>query len=1118
MGFLVALGLCLLCLAPGIARAETIEFETGTVNTPFDGTSHISFPSLLGFRPYFTDVGGRAHSGTKVGDLGRCVQEAEANGEEPEGCLSFQARTTGLLTQTASSVTVFVGRIGAIPPEPEQAVLTAFDAEGNVVGHPPGVTGVGSAGPDPISETFNRNLTVESGAGDIAQFRVEARLGPTGAIKAGAEDLGVDDVSVNFTGGSADFVVSTTSQVVPVIQGEQVDVPVHVHRLNDSNGEIDLQVFGLPDGVSSSSPRLTDTQSNATITLSAEPSATDTHFVPTTASVVARPLSVTSGARSRSAPLSVRVGTNFELSSNGITEADNTKLQVEAPDCAPVDVPLKVSRDIAFNQQSVALGVRADEPSDTELPVGVNAEFLPEALVPSGGGLVNERTLRFRTDWSQTLHPALSLIVEGRADATSPQRSLQVNMTRAQPRAKIDTTAPGSGIGITPRFGREGSRVRINGTGFCPETKVVVGNDYAVVPATLVDADTIEFTVPRYATSGRIEIRPPHLPPYHTIDELHVDSARNSDAFQFGNYPFGHLSLQEFTKAFGTDDVFVAVNPCWPFGKCRVVTGILNPLAAIDWGWMNVALPGTEGHCFGMSVAIQRLMSDKESYRQFFVPSGGLFAHPVAFEIPGPDGPDGYLNSFLDAQHAKQYSDEFLSAEFRRNPGLPKQVQTLEQAFSNNQEPMVVMNPVSREGHGVLAYDMQRTTNGFDIYVYDTRTPFTPAEDNPQERLHRAEVDNSVIHVNEADGTWHLYDTATELRGQLNDGSLWVAPLSSVPDDPSLPSTGALASALASISASFVGDSSGQTSSSSPGAQLLPALNGSSGAGDGTWVTDAGHPLEVTVEGAKAGHYTQLYTAPGFIATATGVATAKGVRDVIEGNGDSLTVASGDARPLELSLAKQVGDKLAVSATLDTHASGHGHDSVGITDGGALTYAHDGAPSTTSFTLTAMRRNGGPATFISGPIAVRGGERLRIQSLDRDMRRVRVKVRGAHGKTRTLVLRSRSAAPGRLQLGAPKVSRRRLSLPLKLSHFHGPAMVGAVLRLTRRGRVVARTAISLTAHNGKQKIRWRLPRGVAGGRYQLKAQVRAVSSATRGSTVAGSVSAQRAGPVRLGGA
>jgi hypothetical protein len=1100
---LLGIALCLLAILPAAASAElqTIDFETGppALGSPLDGVGDISFPRALGFRPYRTSVGARAHSGTTVGDLGRCLlEEAEAG-----GCENFQAQTTAQLTRTAERVTVFAGRFGPVDPsaEPELATLIAFGADG---------TALAASGPVPIDDSgFGTELSVVRPAGDIASFRIEATSG----------DLGIDDLKVNFAGAAKpDFSISATNQVVAVLQGQRADVPIALSRVNGSSGPVQFSVAGLPPGVSASvSPNpVPGGQTTANLRLTAAASAPDTNFVPTDVRISADPLGNTDVAPApRTTTVSVRVATSFGL---GIGAYSNELLPplgaipIEAPDCAPVDLPLKISRDIAFNQ-SLALSLRENAAAATGLPAGVSAEILPDATVAPGGGLSAERTLRFRADPGANLSQhRLPIVLTAKAGTGtgSFQKTLPLSMTRATPSATVAPSTPAPPLGTTPRSGRPGSRVRIHGSGFCPGTSVEVGNEYATAPATLVDEHTLEFTVPRYATSGPVTVDPPgSLASYTTANSLGVDSVRNSDAFQFRNYAFGDLSFSELARAFGTDDVYLSVNPCWPFGSCRVSTGLIDPIAAIEWKVIDHSLGASGGHCLGMSLAVQELLSGRESYRQFATPGSPPPSH--AFELAGPQGPSANLSSFLDAEHAKQESDEFLTAWYRRDRGIPAQLATLGRELGRNREPMVTLERGDRS-HVVLAYDMAQTADGADIYVYDSEGPFRPAE-NADGTEHRRQVDLSTIHVDKLAHTWS--DPAYEWARGGDDGSLWVTPTDAIPADPSLPGLGALKAAVESI-AFGSGGGSVATPKVSAGAEFLPTFS-SAGApgGGGTWVAPAGgDPLEVSFEGVKDGEYTQAYTAPGFVAGLSHVRTGEGVRDTVRGEGDSVSIESGESRPLAIELAKREGATATQAATVDTHASTAGSDSAGFADGGTLTYTHDGAPTTLDFTLTSIHTEGGPATFASGPVTIGDGERLSAKPLDRDLSRVRLRIRDAHGKTRTRVLRNRVRAAGLLKLGAVKVSGRRLSVPLRLSGIHGRAIVGASLRLVRGKRVVARKVLSLRSAGGTRRIAWRLPHAVKSGAYRLLTDVRALPLADHG-TASGSVRAHRGASVTL---
>jgi hypothetical protein len=1108
----VLLALCLPAAFPAAAGAEvqTIDFDTGTLGSPLEGQGDVGFPLSQGFRPYRTDVGIRAHSGTTVGDVGRCAQEVEARGGDAGACEFFQAATTAVLARTARSVTLFAGRFGPVEPldPPEQATLTAFDANG---------TRLASTGPVPIGTGFNTPLSVSNDAGRIARFTVRATSGPFGENEF-AGDLGIDDLSVNFAdGGAPDFSVSAPAQILALVQGQSLQVPVQINRVNGSNGSVFLSVSDLPAGVSASPVTVSGTGTTATITLSADPSAPDTAFVPTDATITADPLgNANVGPGPREAPLKVRVARDFELSVKGFSEADlllsGGRIQIEAPDCAPLDVPVKVTRDIAFDRD-VALRLAYEvQGLEAPLPQGIGAEIVPGAVVPPGGTLAAERTLRLSAA-RNLLPPVLDLVFKAEANRGGSARALPLELIRRTPQASISPGGLGSGYGRTPRLGRPGTRVRIHGTGFCPGTKVEVGNDQATAPATLIDPHTIEFTVPRYATTGPVTIVPPGRASlkYESDDTLTVDSFRNSAGFAFKNFNWGALSLSELTTAFGADDLFIKINPCWPFGDCTVRTGFLSPLAAIEWGMLNGILqaPGS-AHCYGMALAARRFTDGREPYRTYADPGRGKASS--VFELSDPLGPGDRLHSLLDAEHVKQYSEEFISAWVSRKRPVQTQLDFLKREFERGHTVELSLKGSRTRGHVVLAYDLEQTRDKATIYTYDSAVPFEPPEDRSGS-THRSLVDFSNVTVDKASRSWTMPGLYT--GGWY--GTLWAIPPDTVPEDPSLPGVGTLAKAVTEF---VLGSSDGavEVTRTSSGAEPLPLSDGTaSSSTGGTWVSDdLEQPLEVSLLGRKSGSFSHSYVAPGFAARVADLSTDEGVRDTITGSGDSLRVESGEARALQVDLARRAGGSAAAGASLETHASADGADSAGLSEDGTLTYAHDGAPTTAEFTLTAVRRDGGPAKFVSGAVPVGRGDHLRAEPLDRELRRVRLTIRDARGRTTTRVLRDRSRPAVRLRLGAPSVRGHHLAMRIRARAASARAMVGVSMRVIRAGRLVARRAIALKGVAGSRQVHWRLPRSLRDGRYQLLVDARAISVAGRGSPISDGTSARRAAGISVG--
>lgn len=1086
-----------LAVAPAAASADqaTVDFETGpALGTPVRGdylnSAFVQFVQndpAGGFRPYRRSAPGLAHSGTVVADVGADVCFQDTGG----GCEFVNGGTTGRLTRTASAVTLFAGEFDPSSP-PATARLTAFRADGTVAGTSADVT---------IDNTgFNKQITVTSPAGDIAYFHLTT-------VGAAEGDLGFDDLTLTFPANSLPDVAPTVDNVTPtppltivggvatLLQGDSSEVLVLLNRLNGSVGPMQMSVSGLPPGVTaafSTNPAGLGTGLFLFISRNAP-----TFDVPVHITISADPQGNANAAPAvRTVQLSVKVASPYELNLGQGASSD-----IALPDCAPVDVPIVVARNGTF-----ASGPRVGGANDATvkltvagLPPGVSAQILPSDTVLPGGNFFADRTIEFSSAPGAALPATVSVQA---ADNSLPVRTLSFNLQRAAPTATV-----ASGLGLTPRFLRDGTELRVDGNGFCPGTSVLVGNANAAASATVQDDHTLLFKVPRLATSGPVTIVPPNgQPSYPTANSLTVGNVRNTDGFQFSNYPYGSLSISELTRAFGADDLFIKINPCWPFGDCTIVTGILNPIAALDWGVLNIALHESNGHCFGISRAVQQLVSHKEPYASFTTGSS-------VYSIPGPGGPGSSLSSYLDAEHALQGSDEFLGAWFDRNQSIDAQLQTLGFELNQLREPIITLQHGS-SGHAVVAYDERTTPVGVDIDVYDNNRPVSPTE-TQSPVMHVLNANSSVIHINQITGTWTFDLGRGDVWTGHNDGTLFVMPQNVIPDNFSLPGLGTLGGALESLVFGSP-DGSVRTVGGSSGARYLPPLDDHAvPGGAGWWLSrNAKHPLEASLDGLKNGHYTEAFTSPGFVGSVNNVATAKGVRDKLAGMHRSLTFTGGADRALNIELAERPSGAHATAwtATLDTHASAHGSDTTGLAPSGTVSYTHNGAPTTLSLTLTSLRHDGGPSSFTSGPIKIGRGNRVTVKPVGRDLGSVRLQIRDSHGKTSTRTLRNHARPPARLTLTPPRLAGRRASVTVRIARLHGRATLGTSLRLLHGKRVIARFAKAAQARNGAQKLAFTLPR-LAAGHYRLLADARVVTAGRRGAVATASVSAGRGSAV-----
>ena len=1052
---LLAFGLLMIGAASAVADRITLDFETGpALGTPvgddYQAAGFVTFPRDPGYQPVRADVGQHAHSGHIVLNtgVGQCIDEGYSDCEFAPGT------TTAVLSKTASTITLFAGEPDA-GVDPETVEL---------IGHRTNGTDISSGPVNITTSGITTPVSVTSPAPDITGFTLTASGG----------SLAFDDLTLDFPANSLpDIAPTNTNQIVPVLSGGTTPVQVNINRLNGSNGPVQVSARNLPTGVSAQP--VTTSGTTATLKLVGAANAPSTDFHPVRATVVADPLHNARVAPAvRFANLDVRVASPYELQL-----PDGTSANVALPACAPIDVPLKLPRDIGMND-TIHLSVPG-------LPNGLAAEILPSADVAPGGGLTAERTIRF-TRISRVPLPADVMV-----KATSPDgdRTLTLHLNAASPQA---TVTPGSGL--TPRLMTNGTQMTLTGNGFCPGTQVQVGGTGAIADANVVDPHTITFHMPTLATTGPVTVVPRQGDvAYLTDNSVQVDSFRNTDGFQFHNFDFDGLSLGELTDAFGADALFIRVNPCGFLGDCSFNTGILNPLVAIEWPIISKALSSTNGHCFGISRAVQEFLSGHRSLRSFTTAG-------AAFAIPSADHPQTAVGHFLDAEHALQASAEFLNAWFDRDKSVSGQLARAKAALAHGDFPIVTLRHGALTGHALVAYNAVDNPDGTsDIYVYDSNREFRPGEDASAD-FHRSQVQDSVVHMDPVHGKWsyQMVDGTTWTGG--GGGTLFVAPDSVIPQHPSLPGISTVTGGLEYL---VFGSADGSVTTTGPagGADYLPVLDSHAipGAG-GTFVRRSG-AMTSRLVGRKSGQYSAVVAGRGFVASVDDVATAAGVHDAVGGSGNQITFDGGMSRALTVELAQRARHPggAAWSAKLATHADGGRSEAAALTPGGTLSFVHGGRPTTISFTLSST----GVGTFASGPVPVAGGEHVTVAPAA-GLRSVRVTLRG-HGAVHTMIVRNHAAAPARLTVDRPRLAGNRITVRVGIRRLHARAVMGVAVRVIRGGRVLARaTARDASPHNGSRRFTVQLARRVH-GRVVLVANAQLVTVGSTGAS--SSVSAVR---------
>jgi hypothetical protein len=1053
--------LCAVLAPASVAGAATysIDFESGpAIGTPvtneyLDSAFTFWQRSDPGFRPYRRVAGVPTHSGTVAADVGGDVCAAEA--EQAGDCEFPFVGTTANVTKTPTSMTLYAG-LFTDAGQPVTATLTGLDGNDNPVTQASAPIGVGITTP----------LTITAPAGKIVKWRLEDSVQST--------TLGFDDVSYDIPDNlSPEIAIRGPVDTVAVLQGNHTDVPISITRVNGSNGPLHFSMAGLPSGVSAQviPDPLPGTQSDATLRLTAANDAATTFFQ--TATLTADPQGNANVAPGpRTAPVSVRVASSYDLRA-----PDPSPIYL--PQCAPVDRTIFLDRDRSF-AGTANLSLEG-------VPAGVSAQFVEGATVAPGGGFNAQRTLRV----SRTTGDAHGTITIRATAPGFPDKTIAIPVEGLVPQATIG----GPSVAGTARLLHPGTTVRLDGNGFCPGTEVRVGNFAAQTNTTVADdRKSLTFVTPRGATTGRVVVLPANnANPYQTPTDLTVKSFRGEDGFSFPNFHFGSLSISELTEAFGADDLFLQINPCWPWGSCSIPTGILDPIAALEWPVYDGILHYGDGHCYGMNRAVQELLAGKTPYARW---ASGVHA---PFDLPDAGGPKNGLESYLDSRQALQLSSEGLISRLDRDNHLSTQLGRIHDELAAGRYPGVVMKTGTVSGHEITAFDMQRNSDGSTtIFGYDNNRPLTDAELGDPVKHLAEETQSSTITINPAGDHWTFHTASGGTwQGGGDDGTLYAVTLADIPDNPSLPGVTDLPLIVTDIIASL--DGAAESGPAPPGGQEDPLSDQAAGDPSTAQTVSAAKgskTLTHTVQGVHNGAYSQLLVGTGFVAGARNIATAAGVTDKLSGSpaAGSLTFAGGRDRALDVGLAVDHGD-VHREATVNTTTSKGGADAFVLGKGATLAYTHRGATTRMSFTLTNVSRNGGPTTFSSGPLTVHRGERLRMvpsswHSLDR------VRMSSSRGGASKL-LRNRAAFPGRFSLGKPKLSGRRASVATSIRQVPAQSAGGVGLRLLRGHHTVARKAVAIeNPARGRKSYSWKLPASVRAGRYKLVANM-ALAGGTR---------------------
>jgi hypothetical protein len=648
--------------------------------------------------------------------------------------------------------------------------------------------------------------------------------------------------------------------------------------------------------------------------------------------------------------------------------------------------------------------------------------------------------------------------------------------------------------------------VRLNGNGFCPGTRVQVGNALAETGVDLDPSETmLSFRVPRLAPSGPVTVVPPFpAARYLSSNNFTTRSFRNYSGFQFNNPGWGNLSLGEMADLVGVKEMFVSENPCWPLYDCTIITPIPNPLSFLKWQIIEQIVQSSGGHCFGITRTIEELQAGRIKLRDFAPGVNKIF------DLPSASGPNSRLESYLDNRHAGQTTKEFLITYGARSDSISSQLARLRSELQANRVPGVVVHQSLTKGHVMSAHDIETLPDGTTvIHLYDNEVEFTPDEDSDTTGdTHRAREEASEIVINPAKTHWEY--TGGGWSGG-NDGSFYVSKLSDWPADPSLPD---IPSAIIGIFGSRGG--AAVPKSEPQGREILPVLDRGAppGAGGTVLPVKGKESLDLMMQGRKDGSYSQMVAGNGFIGWLGDVPTHKGVVDHLSGDSEARSIGfeGSSTRPLSLQVGAQDGGKSRL-AMVETRTFDGGEDTASLGNGSSLVYEHHGPKTKFSFALESIQKGASAATFNSGPLRIHRGEKVTVKPESwRSLSSAKMVMRSAGGKRRVRHLRSRSdGVPTSIKVkqlnltgeGKAKIALRLRNVPLRSAG-------GIVFRLLRHGKKIAKRGLGIPqVQDGRLRLAKQLPT-VRRGRYRLIADVTVAS----GGNQAGTARERESVPVR----
>ena len=219
------------------------------------------------------------------------------------------------------------------------------------------------------------------------------------------------------------------------------------------------------------------------------------------------------------------------------------------------------------------------------------------------------------------------------------------------------------------------------------------------------------------------------------------------------------MTYKDLVAVFGEDAVYLDVP-----GLDGICHDCLVSLAGSNL--LAMAQDAAGGMCFGFSAASMRFVRGDRKTSEF---GAGTV---TALKDPGSKPNDSaiwrYIRQQQISQIAVQITDATKAAEVTTAAANRER---LRKAFSVNDRPIVTLAfdyDGKRDGHALVAYDVEDIGAGYDIDVYDPNIPSDATFDDASQR--GPQFDTLKIHV-QANGSWTF--TGSFGKGTFGDSDRW---------------------------------------------------------------------------------------------------------------------------------------------------------------------------------------------------------------------------------------------------------------------------------------------------------------------------------------------------------